>query len=84
MNGDIDNIIYPPFMQDPRIILSHRSNLMRKYPQFYSRYGWIDFGLEGYYWLVPLKTKKVQVVSDNWTELVEQLSKYINVNQLRE
>lgn len=81
---DIDNITYPPFMQDPRIILSHRSNLMKKYPQFYSKYGWMDFGLEGYYWPVPLKTKKVQVISDKWTELVDQLSKYINVNQLCE
>ena len=81
---DIHTITYPWFMSDPRVIISHRSNLVRKLPNFYSRYGWIDFGIEGYYWPVPLKTKKAQKISDQWEVLINNLSKYMDINQLCE
>jgi hypothetical protein len=32
----------PPWLGDPAVHASHRSNLLRKNPEFYGRYGWSE------------------------------------------
>jgi hypothetical protein len=36
------SIIMPPWFGDDAFHASHRSNLLRKSPDFYSRFGWIE------------------------------------------
>jgi hypothetical protein len=50
-------IVMPPWLSDPRLPLSHRSNLMRKDPEFYGQYNWSDADPKApYWWPVPMKT----------------------------
>tara|TARA_R100000278_G_C5400100_1_gene139270 strand:+ start:129 stop:551 length:423 start_codon:yes stop_codon:yes gene_type:complete len=47
-----DSIKMPPWVGDERVHASHRSNLLRKDFEFYSKFGWQeDIDLE-YYWAV--------------------------------
>ena len=50
-------IIMPKWLFDERLVLSHRCNLMRKYPEYYSQFDWKDVDPSApYWWPVPLKT----------------------------
>ena len=49
---DDSNLVLPPWLDDTRIHISHRSNLLRKDLQFYSQYNWgVSSDME-YYWPV--------------------------------
>lgn len=43
---------YPPFMGDPAFHASHRSNLLRKNPEHYRRFGWTEPDDLPYVWPV--------------------------------
>ena len=43
---------YPPWLGDPTIHASHRSNLLRKMPQHYACYGWTEPSDLPYVWPV--------------------------------
>lgn len=43
-------IIYPPWLGDKRLHESHRSNLLRKNKEFYSKYGWTEPDNLPYWW----------------------------------
>jgi hypothetical protein len=45
-----NDIVYPSWLGDERLHSSHRSNLLRKDPIFYSRFGWIEKPNLPYYW----------------------------------
>lgn len=64
----------PPFLYDDRVIISHRSNLMRKLPEHYGQFGWKDYGINGYYWPVTPKTKRSQYINSLWEEIVNEIS----------
>ena len=49
-NVDIDTIIYPSWLGDKRLHDSHKSNLLFKDREFYSRYNWKVSLLLPYYW----------------------------------
>ena len=74
---DIDNITYPWFMSDERVILSHRSNLVRKYPEYYSQYGWVDYGIQGYYWPCEVKTSRSKNINKQWTQLIDRINLWL-------
>ena len=40
----------PPWLGDPAFHASHRANLLRKNPEFYSRYGWTESPDQPYIW----------------------------------
>ena len=42
----------PPWMGDERLHASHRSNLLRKDPEFYGKFGWTDPPDLPYWWPV--------------------------------
>lgn len=44
---------YPPWMRDWSIMLSHRSNLLRKDKDWYSQFGWLVKPDLPYVWPVP-------------------------------
>lgn len=44
----------PHWLGDPDLHASHRSNLLRKAPEFYSRYGWNESDDLPYVWPTPL------------------------------
>jgi hypothetical protein len=44
---------YPPWMRDWSIMTSHRSNLLRKEPDWYSQFGWLVKPDLSYKWPVP-------------------------------
>ena len=50
--GDIDEDEYPPWFGDERVHASHRSNLLRKDPEFYGQYGWKEPSDLPYFWPV--------------------------------
>jgi hypothetical protein len=35
-----ERLEFPPWKDDPRVHDSHKSNLLRKFPEYYSRYSW--------------------------------------------
>ncbi len=35
-----DELLYPWWLGDPRFHDSHKSNLLRKYPEYYRQFGW--------------------------------------------
>ena len=37
---DPAEIVYPWWLGDPRFHDSHKSNLLRKYPEYYNQFGW--------------------------------------------
>lgn len=46
-------IVYPPWLGDVELHLTHQSNLLRKQPEWYSSYGWtVPNDLE-YKWVLP-------------------------------
>ena len=63
-----DRLVLPPWLSDERLSLSHRGNLLRKDPEFYSQYGWADADPEApYWWPVPMKTPaKQKIMEDYW------------------
>jgi hypothetical protein len=42
----------PPWMSDERVYSSHRSNLLRKDPVYYGKFGWIEDDKQSYFWPV--------------------------------
>ena len=64
-------IYYPSFLQNELVILSHRSNLIRKFPEHYSKFGWIDYGIEGYYWPCEVKTSRSKKINEKWTKTIK-------------
>lgn len=48
----VENCLYsePFWMGDERVHSSHRANLLRKDIDFYSKYGWKEEPIEGYWW----------------------------------
>jgi len=53
-------IIFPDWLGDKRLHSSHRSNLLRKKPDFYSKYGWSEADDMPYFW----PTKEGYVVKE--------------------
>jgi hypothetical protein len=47
---DISKLIWPPWLSDERFVASHRSNLLRKDPVFYGKYGWTESPDLPYFW----------------------------------
>lgn len=43
-------IVIPDFMGNDKFHVSHRSNLLRKDPEFHSRYGWTESDNLEYFW----------------------------------
>lgn len=41
---------HPDWLGDERVHSSHRANLLRKKPEYYSQFGWTEQPQEGYYW----------------------------------
>jgi hypothetical protein len=48
----MSEVNYPDWWGDDRVHSSHRSNLLRKDPDAYGRYGWRDDPTAPYYWPV--------------------------------
>ena len=46
-----EDIQLPSFIGDERFHSSHRANLLKKQPDFYSKYGWSENPLDPYVWL---------------------------------
>lgn len=44
--------VMPPWLGDERLHSSHRSNLLRKHPDWYCQFGWDDDPTAPYYWPV--------------------------------
>ena len=42
LRGSAAPLLAPPWLGDEALHASHRSNLLRKDPQFYGRYGWSE------------------------------------------
>lgn len=53
MRPDLTGPELPPWIGDPAVHASHRSNLLRKDPAFYGRYGWTDPVDLPYFWPIP-------------------------------
>ena len=68
-----EKVIYPYWFNENLIYISHQSNLMRKDSVFYSKYGFIDYGISGYFWPVQPKTKKCQLDNFKWIALSKEL-----------
>ncbi len=47
---DEKNMEMPHWLGDERLHSSHRSNLLRKDPEYYKQFGWIEGQLLEYYW----------------------------------
>ena len=58
---------WPPWMRDPRLVYSHRANLVRKMPDYYGEI-WPEADPKTpYWWPVELKTKKKQdMLNEFW------------------
>jgi hypothetical protein len=48
---DEDETILPSFIGDERFHSSHRANLLKKDPEFYTKYGWTENPLDPYIWV---------------------------------
>lgn len=48
---DDNELIIPPFIGNENFHSSHRANLLRKDPDFYSKYGWTENPQDPYVWL---------------------------------
>lgn len=51
--SDPCNVEMPPWLGDPSVHASHRSNLLLKDPAYYGRYGWIEPPGMPYWWPGP-------------------------------
>lgn len=49
-NHPIENVIDPPWLGNPAFHASHRSNLLRKDPKWYGRFGWTEPDNLPYVW----------------------------------
>lgn len=47
---DISTFAIPIWEQDERLYSSHRSNLLRKDPVYYGKFGWIEDDKQSYFW----------------------------------
>lgn len=50
--GNVGNVTFPPWFGDERLHASHRSNLLRKDPVYYSQFQWTEPNDLPYYWPV--------------------------------
>lgn len=48
----------PPWLGDERLHKSHRSNLLRKLPKYYSQFGWSEPPNLEYFWPIRLTNQK--------------------------
>jgi hypothetical protein len=49
-------IIWPPWIHDPRVIMSHRASLLRKEYAYYKHFGWSEQYMDSpYYWPAGLR-----------------------------
>lgn len=66
----IGYLVIPPWLSDPRLPLSHQGNLLRKNPEYYSQFGWVDANPTcPYFWPVGLLTPGNQkIMVDYWGE----------------
>ena len=46
-----EEVVIPPFIGNERFHSSHRANLLKKEPDFYSQYGWNENPSDPYVWL---------------------------------
>ena len=46
-----DQIVIPPFIGNEAFHSSHRANLLKKEPEFYSKYNWSENPSDPYVWL---------------------------------
>lgn len=47
---DSNNLVHPKWLGLDEFHASHRSNLLRKNPKYYSKFGWIEPDNLGYFW----------------------------------
>ena len=50
-------VVLPPWIGDTRLHASHRSNLLRKKPEYYMKFNWTESPNLPYFW--PILSKKV-------------------------
>ena len=50
-----EEVVYPYWWNDTRFHDSHKSNLLRKYPEHYSKFGWNVLPNLDYYWPMRIK-----------------------------
>jgi hypothetical protein len=50
----ISEIKLPWWLGDPNFHASHRSNLLRKWPEYYSQFGWTELPDLDYFWPVEI------------------------------
>lgn len=48
---EFNDIVLPPFIGNERFHSSHRANLLKKEPEFYCKYGWIENPSDPYVWM---------------------------------
>ena len=60
--ADTENIIHPHWLGDERLHSSHRSNLLRKDYDYYSKYGWKEDSEMPYYWCGYSKQDKRRII----------------------
>jgi len=51
---DVKQAVMPLWLGDERLHSSHRSNLLRKFPEFYEKYGWKEPLILKYFWPTPI------------------------------
>jgi hypothetical protein len=44
-------VTYPPFIGNERFHSSHRANLLKKEPEFYVKYNWVENPEDPYVWM---------------------------------
>lgn len=52
-NLDLDNAVMPPWLGDPQLHASHRSNLLRKDAVHYGQFSWVEADSMDYVWPTP-------------------------------
>jgi hypothetical protein len=67
-----DDFEFPKWLGDKRIHVSQQSNLMRKLPEYYKNWRFVDYGIEGYYW-PSVKTERSRKINEKWTTLIKEL-----------
>lgn len=68
---NIGAVILPPWLDDQRVIQSHRTNLLLKDPEHYGQFGWKNYNIRGYYWPVEAKTKQTKLICEEWTRIID-------------
>ena len=56
MDEKIDPQSYPPWLGNKELHASHRSNLLKKDFEYYSRFNWIEEPGHEYVWIIPEDT----------------------------